>query len=117
MTNILYILLAILLLGVIVVVHEFGHFLVGRLSGIGVTEFSVGFGPRLLGWRRGETDYSLRAIPIGGFCKFVGEDEENPAPNAMNNAPVWKRICTVAAGPAINFVLAYAAAVLMQCLF
>ncbi len=117
MTNILYILLAILLLGVIVVVHEFGHFLVGRLSGIGVTEFSVGFGPRLLRWRRGETDYSLRAIPIGGFCKFVGEDEENPAPNAMNNAPVWKRICTVAAGPAMNFVLAYAAAVLMLCLF
>ena len=68
MTNILYILLAILLLGVIVVVHEFGHFLVGRLSGIGVTEFSVGFGPRLLRWRRGETDDSLRAIPIGGFC-------------------------------------------------
>ena len=117
LTNILYILLAILLLGVIVVVHEFGHFLVGRLSGIGVTEFSVGFGPRLLRWRRGETDYSLRAIPIGGFCKFVGEDEENPAPNAMNNAPVWKRICTVAAGPAMNFVLAYAAAVLMLCLF
>ena len=56
MTNILYILLAILLLGVIVVVHEFGHFIVGRLSGIGVVEFSVGFGPRLLRWRRGETD-------------------------------------------------------------
>ena len=111
MTNILYILLAILLLGVIVVVHEFGHFIVGRLSGIGVVEFSVGFGPRLLRWRRGETDYSLRAIPVGGFCKFVGEDEENPAPDAMNNAPVWKRICTVAAGPAMNFVLAYVAAV------
>lgn len=117
LTNLLYILLAILLLCVLIVVHELGHFLVGRLCGIGVVEFSVGFGPKLVGWRGKETDYSIRAIPLGGFCKFVGEDEDNAAPNAMNNMPVWKRFLTVAAGPAMNVLFAYLAAVLMLCLF
>ena len=107
MSNILYILIAIVMLGFIVTVHEFGHYLVGRLCGIGIVEFSVGFGPKLLGFRKGEINYSLRLIPLGGYCSFVGEDEENPAPNAMNNQPVWKRFLTVFAGPAMNFVLAY----------
>ena len=88
LTNLLYILLAILLLCLLIVVHELGHFIVGRLCGVGVAEFSVGFGPKLFGWRGKETDYSIRAIPLGGFCKFVGEDEDNSAPNAMNNMPV-----------------------------
>lgn len=117
LTNLLYILLAVLLLCILIVVHELGHFLVGRLCGIGVVEFSVGFGPKLVGWRGKETDYSIRAIPLGGFCKFVGEDEDNAAPNAMNNMPVWKRFLTVAAGPAMNVLFAYLAAVLMLCLF
>lgn len=117
LTNLLYILLAVLLLCILIVVHELGHFIVGRLCGIGVVEFSVGFGPKLIGWRGKETDYSIRAIPLGGFCKFVGEDEDNSAPNAMNNMPVWKRFLTVAAGPAMNVLFAYLAAVLMLCLF
>ena len=107
MSRILYILIAIIMLGFIVTVHEFGHYLVGRLCGIGIIEFSVGFGPKLLGFKRKGIAYSLRAIPLGGYCSFVGEDESNPAPNAMNNQPVWKRILTVAAGPAMNFVLAF----------
>ena len=89
MSNILYILIAILLLCVLIIVHELGHFIVGRLCGIGVVEFSVGFGPKLFGWRRKDTDYSLRAIPVGGYCKFVGEDEDNSAPDALNSASVW----------------------------
>lgn len=117
LTNFLYILIAILMLGVIIVFHELGHFVVGRLCGIGVIEFSVGFGPKLFGWTRKGIDYSIRLLPIGGFCKFVGEDDDNPAPNAMNNMPVWKRFLTVFSGPAMNFVLAFAAAVLMLCLF
>ena len=117
LSNVLYILVAILILGVIIVVHEFGHFIAGRLCGIGVEEFSVGFGPRLLGWRRKNTDYSLRAIPLGGYCRFAGEDASDPAPDAMNNAVVWKRIITIAAGAMMNFVLAYVAAVAMLCLF
>lgn len=117
LTSFLYILLAILLLCLLIVVHELGHFIVGRLCGVGVVEFSVGFGPKLFGWRGKETDYSIRAIPLGGYCKFVGEDEDNNAPNAMNNMPVWKRFLTVAAGPVMNFLFAYFAAVIMLCLF
>ena len=105
--QILYILIAILILGFIVTAHEFGHYLVGRLCGIGIVEFSIGFGPKLFGFKRKEIQYSLRLIPLGGFCAFVGEDENNSAPNAMNNQPVWKRFLTVAAGPAMNFVLAF----------
>ena len=115
--NLLYILLTILLLGVVIFIHELGHFLVGRLCGIGVVEFSMGFGPKLVGWRRKDTDYSIRAIPLGGYCKFVGEDDGDPSLNAMNRMPVWKRFVTVFAGPAMNFVLAYVAAVVMLAMF
>jgi len=117
LTNLLYPLLSILLLCLLIVVHELGHFVVGRLCGVGVVEFSVGFGPKLLGWRGKETDYSIRAIPLGGYCKFVGEDEDDNAPDAMNNMPVWKRFLTVAAGPVMNFLFAYIAAVIMLCMF
>ena len=117
LSKILYILLAIVILGVIIICHEFGHFIVGRMCGIGVVEFSVGFGPKLLGWKRKDTQYSLRAIPLGGYCKFVGEDEDNAAPNAMNNANVWKRIATVFAGPFMNFLLAFLAGIVMLCAF
>ena len=113
LSNILYVLLAIVMLGVIVTVHEFGHYCVGRLCGIGIVEFSVGFGPRLLGWKRKGIQYSLRAIPLGGYCAFVGEDERNDDPCAMNNQPVWKRFLTVLAGPFMNFVLAFVACAIM----
>ncbi len=113
LSNILYILLAIVLLGIIVTVHEFGHYCVGRLCGIGIVEFSVGFGPRLLGWERKGIKYSLRAIPLGGYCAFVGEDERNDDPHAMNNQPVWKRFITVLAGPFMNFVLAFVVCAVM----
>ena len=111
--KVFYILIAIVILGFIVTIHELGHFIVGRLCGIGVVEFSVGFGPKIIGFRRKETDYSLRAIPLGGYCKFVGEDEDNSAPNAMNNAPVWKRMLTVFAGPGMNFILAFVFCVIL----
>ena len=112
-SNILYILLALVMLGVIIIAHEFGHYLVGRLCGIGIVEFSVGFGPRLFGWERKGIKYSLRAIPLGGFCAFVGEDEQNPDPRAMNNQALWKRFLTVLAGPAMNFVLAFIVCAIM----
>ena len=106
MINLLYILLALVLLGVIVTVHEFGHYLVGRACGIGVIEFSVGMGPKLFGWERKGIKYSLRLLPLGGYCSFVGEDENSDNPHAMNNQPVWKRMLTVLAGPAVNLLLA-----------
>lgn len=107
MLKILYILIAILMLGFIVTAHEFGHYLAGRICGIGIIEFSVGMGPKLFGWTRKGIKYSVRCIPLGGYCSFVGEDEDNPASNAMNRQPVWKRFLTVAAGPVMNFILAY----------
>ena len=114
--QILYILLAILMLGFIITVHEFGHYLAGRLCGIGVVEFSIGMGPKLFGFKRKGILYSLRLIPLGGFCAFVGEDDETSAANAMPNQPVWKRFITIFSGPLMNFVLAFVACtVLLSC--
>ena len=113
MLQILYIFLALVMLGVIVTVHEFGHYLVGRLCGIGILEFNVGFGPKLISWKKNGIQYALRAIPLGGSCMFLGEDEKNDNPRAMNNQPVWKRFLTVLAGPAMNFLLAFVVCAIM----
>ena len=102
---------AILMLAFIIIVHELGHYTVGRLCGIGIEEFSVGFGPKLLQWERKGILYSLRLIIIGGYVRFTGEDEDSEDPRAFNNQKVWKRFLTVLAGPAMNFVLAYVVAV------
>ncbi len=103
----LNILAAILLFGFIVLVHEFGHFLLAKLNGIGVVEFSIGMGPRLCSFTKGETRYSLKVLPFGGSCMMVGEDSENPDPKAFNNKSVWARISVIAAGPVFNFILAF----------
>lgn len=110
--TILYVLLAIVLLGVLVMVHEFGHFMAARLVGIEVQEFSIGFGPKLLGWkgRRG-TAFSLRAIPLGGYCAFYGEDDAQGAhvddARSYSCQSVWKRMFSVIMGPMMNFILAF----------
>lgn len=122
--NILYVLLGVLLLGVLVVAHEFGHFAVARLCGIAVKEFSVGFGP--LVWqkksKKTETTFSLRWVPLGGYCMFYGDTDDDAEglkaddPRNYNRASVWKRMLSVLAGPGMNFVLAFAVAVvLMAC--
>ena len=108
--NIIY---AILMLVFIIIVHELGHYTAGRLCGVGIEEFSVGFGPVLLQRERKGILYSLRAVILGGYVRFLGEDGENDDPRAFNNQPVWKRFVTVLAGPAMNFVLAYVVAVVM----
>lgn len=105
--KLLYILAAFVILSIVVVAHEFGHYIVGRLCGIGVVEFAVGFGPKIVGFTRKGIQYSIRAFPLGGFCKFVGEDQDDMSPNAMNAQPVWKRFLTVAAGPVMNFIFAF----------
>lgn len=116
--SILYVLVAILLLGILVAVHEFGHFIAARLTGIEVMEFSIGMGPRLCGWksRRHGTAFNLRAIPMGGYCAFYGEDDAEGKhvddPRAYNRQPVWKRMISVLAGPGMNFVLAFVVAAL-----
>jgi len=107
--NLLFILIALLVLGVIVLAHELGHYVAGRLTGIGIEEFAIGMGPKIFSITRKGIRYSLRLLPIGGFCRFVGEDEENPAQNAMHNQAVWKRLVTIFSGPLLNFILAFLA--------
>jgi regulator of sigma E protease len=102
-----YILGAVALLGVIVMFHELGHYLAGRALKIGIEEFSIGFGPKLIQWKRSDIKYSYRAVPLGGFCRFLGEDETAADPRALNNQPVWKRFIAILSGPVMNFVLAY----------
>lgn len=109
----MYVLIALLLLGILITVHEAGHFMAARLTGIDVSEFAIGMGPKLLSWKskKYDTQFSLRLIPVGGFCAFYGEDDvegkHTADSRAYNNQAVWKRILTVAMGPLMNFVLAF----------
>ena len=110
---IISIILFALILGVIVISHEFGHFSIARRNGIRVNEFDIGFGPTLLKKRVGETDFCIKILPLGGACIFEGmdaADEEEKgelSPDAFPNAPVGARIATVLAGPIANFILGY----------
>lgn len=98
---------AVLIFGIIIMFHEFGHFLFAKLNGIGVIEFSLGMGPRLYSFEKGGTRYSVKILPFGGSCMMLGEDEENSDQSAFNNKSVWARISVVAAGPIFNFLLAF----------
>ena len=102
----LTVIVAILVFNGIVFVHEGGHFIAARLGGIKVVEFALGMGPKLIGKKIGETMYSLRAFPIGGFCLMLGEDEEKNDPGAFNNSPIMSRIAAVITGPIVNLLLA-----------
>jgi len=103
----LNILAAILLFGFIVLIHELGHFLFAKLSGICVVEFSIGMGPRLLSFKKGETRYSIKILPFGGSCMMLGEDDAQDDPRAFNSKSVGARIAVIAAGPIFNFILAF----------
>ena len=105
--TILCVIAAILLISLFVTTHEFGHYYVGKKCGIGIVEFAVGFGPKLWSTVKNGIIYSIRAIPLGGFTQFVGEDEDLPDnPRAFNNAPIWKRLLTILAGPVMNLIFA-----------
>lgn len=109
----MYYILALLLIGVLILAHEAGHFLAARACGIGVQEFAMGMGPLLLKkTSKKGTQFSLRLFPIGGYCQFYGEDEDLPDPRAFNRQPVWKRAITVASGPLMNFIVAFLVIVL-----
>lgn len=112
MESVIYsILAAIIGLGVLIVFHEFGHFLIAKLCGVGVLTFSVGFGPKLLVKKKGETEYALSAFPLGGYVKMVGEDPDEEVSQAdlrrsFGHKPLLQRIAIVAAGPGFNLLLA-----------
>ncbi|MBQ8167658.1 MAG: site-2 protease family protein [Lachnospiraceae bacterium] len=99
--------LIILVFGVIVFFHEFGHFIVAKLNKIKVSEFSIGMGPAIFSFGKKETKYYLRLLPLGGYCLMLGEDEASEDENAFSNKPVWVRILVIAAGPVFNFILAF----------
>jgi len=109
---------AIIVLGILVFVHEFGHFLLAKKLGVGVLTFSLGFGPKLLGRKKGETLYQVAAFPLGGFVKLIGESPEDEVneedrPRSFSAQPIWKRALIVAAGPCFNL---FFAAFLFSCI-
>lgn len=113
--TILYILCAILAFGLLVLIHELGHFLCARACGVEVKEFAIGMGPKICGWtsQKYGTQYSLRALPIGGYVSMLGEDEESESENSFGKKNVWKRIAIVLSGPAMNLVLGFIVMILL----
>ncbi|MEW5762671.1 MAG: RIP metalloprotease RseP [Bacillota bacterium] len=100
---------AVVIFGLLILVHELGHFLVAKATGVAVHEFSLGFGPRLGGFKRGETAYNIRAFPLGGFVRMAGmepREEEVPPEKSFKHKPLWARMAIILAGPLMNFVLA-----------
>lgn len=106
MPTAVYIVIAILIFGFLIFIHEGGHFLFARLFKVTVHEFSIGMGPKIFSKKSKKSGiaYSLRAFPIGGFVSMAGEDEESEDPNALNKKPVWQRLIIVSAGAATNLV-------------
>ena len=92
------ILVAVLLFAVMIFIHEFGHFIAAKICGVKVNEFAVGFGPKLLKKKIGETVYAINLIPLGGYCAMEGEDEESDDDGAFNKKPAWQRFIIIAAG-------------------
>ena len=101
------VIIAIIVFGVIIAIHEFGHFTVAKLCNIRVNEFAIGMGPAIIKRRKGETLYAVRAIPIGGYVKMEGEDESSEDDRAFNKKPVYQRILVVVAGAVMNLLLGF----------
>ena len=110
------IIIAVLIFSGIILFHEFGHFLLAKLGGITVLEFSLGMGPRLFSFTKGGTKYSLKCLPFGGSCMMQGEDDSDLSEGSFGSKSVWTRISVVAAGPIFNFILAYVMAVIIYAL-
>lgn len=107
MTYILYILLALGILLFLVMVHEFGHYTAGKLLGFKIEEFSIGFGPKIFQKKKKNGElFTLRTIPLGGYCAFDGEDLDSNSPTAFNNQKPWKRLIVLVAGVVFNFLTA-----------
>lgn len=108
------IILTLIVFSILVFVHEFGHFIMAKKNGICVVEFSIGMGPRLFSFDKGETKYSWKLVPFGGSCQMLGEDEDvEDNERAFNNKSVWARMVVLAAGPVFNFFLAFVLSVIV----
>ena len=111
--TIVYILAAVLLFSLLIAVHELGHFLAAKACGVQVNEFSIGMGPCLWERQGGETQYSLRLLPIGGFCAMEGEEEQSSNPRALNNQGFWKKLVIFAAGAFMNLLTGFIIVVIL----
>lgn len=100
----LYVLIAIVIFGVLIATHELGHFATAKLLGVKVNEFSIGMGPAVFSREKGETLYSVRVLPIGGYCAMEGEDDDSADPRAFGRAAAWKKMIILCAGAAMNFL-------------
>ena len=109
-----YILIAILIFGVLIAVHELGHFLAAKACGVRVNEFSIGMGPQLFHKTKGDTEYSLRLLPIGGFCAMEGEEEDSDDERALNRQVWWKKLIIFVAGAFMNFLTGF---LILVCLY
>lgn len=96
---------AILLFLILIIIHEFGHFIAAKLLGVRVNEFAVGFGPKLFKWGKGETKYAINLIPLGGYCAMEGEDENSNDSRAFCNKKPWRRFLIVVMGAVFNLIL------------
>lgn len=109
-----YIILAILILLVMITVHELGHYIAGKIFGFGIEEFAIGFGPKIFSkTKKSGEKFSIRLLPLGGFCAFKGEDADSDDPTAFNNKKPWQRIIVLISGALMNYLLAIVTIILM----
>ncbi len=100
------IIISLIVFGILVLFHEFGHFIVAKKAGVKIHEFAIGMGPKIYSYKGEETEYSLRVLPIGGYVRMEGEDEASSDPRSFNNKTILQKISIVFAGPLMNFILA-----------
>ena len=105
---------SIIIFLLVILIHEFGHFIVAKMNGVSVLEFSIGMGPKLFQKESNGTLYSLRLLPVGGYCQLEGEDEENDSPNSLNNQSPLVRLKVILAGAIMNFILAFILLILLM---
>ena len=114
--TILTVIAAIIGFGIIITIHEAGHFFVAKKCNVKINEFSIGMGPAIFSKQKGETKYSLRALPIGGYCAMAGEDESSDDPRAFRNRPVWQRMLVTVAGATMNLILGFILILIVTCM-
>ena len=115
--SVISVICALIVLGIIIMTHELGHYSVGRACDIKIVEFAVGFGPKIKKWVKNDIIYSIRWFFIGGFTKFYGEDEDVKDKRAFNNQPAGRRALTIAAGPVFNMAFAFLLVIIILCAF
>lgn len=113
-STVINVIIALLVFGLIIFIHELGHFLFAKLNGIYVNEFAIGMGPTLFSFQKKETKYSLKLIPMGGYCMMMGEDEDVEDEHSFSTKSVWARMSVVLAGPVFNFILAFILAIVLR---